>query len=152
MKIKNLYSRIREVSRMGKERKEYLRLALNDHNVASEYRLRTIYYTICRYFDDDAPFLRPDLTVKDVADKLGYNYVYVRKAIKFFKNRTFNSFVNDYRIEFSKKMMASDKKLKMNQIALRCGYNSPESFSGNFKKREKISPGVWCQRHIGRGN
>jgi len=152
MKIKTFYSRLRDISRMEKESRQQSRQVLNGHGVASEYRLRSIYYSVCRYFDAEDPFLFPNLTVQDVSDKLGYNYVYVRKAIRVFKNQSFNAFVNDYRVEYAKHLMQMDKDLKMNQIAIRSGYNSPESFSGNFKKREKISPGIWSQNHVGKGN
>jgi len=152
MKISKFYSRLRDISKMEKQSRQQLREVLNNKGIASEYKLRSIYYSVCRYFDTESPFLFPDLSVNDVSDKLGYNYVYVRKAIRVFKNQSFNAFVNDYRVEYSKALMMSDKTLKMKQVAHRSGYNSPESFSGNFKKREKVSPGTWFERHVGKKN
>lgn len=84
-------------------------------------------------------FMRPELTLRTVADYVGFNE-------KYFSNRftkefgcTFISFLNDLRIRRAQELLLQTD-MKMYEISEAVGYSSVEHFNHMFKKKLCISP------------
>ncbi len=62
---------------------------------------------------------------------------------RYFKQRTNKSyftFLNEFRIEKACKVLITDNETPVNQIAFQCGFNNLSNFNRMFKKFKKISP------------
>lgn len=86
------------------------------------------------------------LTLKQMAKDLGYNYTYLST---FFNNHLggFSSFINEYRIEYAKKLLR-DTSLSMSQIAVECGFYTIRNFNRAFLQKENISPSDYKQSKV----
>ena len=82
--------------------------------------------------------LSEPLRIEAIADIFGYNRAYLGKLFRKETGKSFNTYLNDARIEYAKKLLLSD--LPTNEIAARCGYSNYNYFSTIFKKQTGKSP------------
>lgn len=64
----------------------------------------------------------------------------------FFKRetgKTFNSFINEYRIEIASNLLKNFPDREISEIAWQCGFNDIPYFNRYFKKLKGLSPGEW---------
>ncbi|MEM1217545.1 MAG: helix-turn-helix domain-containing protein [Bacteroidota bacterium] len=87
-------------------------------------------------------FLNPELTIKDFAQSVGYPMREVSQAINQGLGCSFIDFVNQYRVEAFKNLVADGETshLSLLGLALESGFNSKSTFNRVFKKMEGISP------------
>ncbi|GAB2519439.1 helix-turn-helix domain-containing protein [Spirosoma aerophilum] len=90
----------------------------------------------------DKLYLDPELTV----EKVGRHVQLTPKTVSFVLNqhvqKSFNAFVNDYRIEAVKQQLTNpaNEYLTLTGIALECGFNSQATFQRAFKQATGQSP------------
>jgi len=91
---------------------------------------------------EEAPYKRSDLSVNDLASKLGVHPNYLSQVINQRENRNFYDFVNTYRIEEFKRLIADPhhQQLTLLSVAFDCGFNSKSSFNRYFKKATGQTP------------
>lgn len=77
-------------------------------------------------------FLQPRFSLKDLAQHIGSNEVYVSKAINQGLNQSYNDFVNSLRVAFAQDMLRNTA-LPLLHIALDSGFNSKATFNRVFK-------------------
>ena len=94
-------------------------------------------------------FKNPELTLSDVAYKLGTNISIISKAINQGFKMNFNDFINNYGIEEVKKALAANehKNTTLLGIALNSGFNSKATFNRAFKKNTLLSPKEFMQKN-----
>lgn len=83
---------------------------------------------------------------KIVADDIGYNYDYFRKA---FKNH-FNISINDYIINAKMEnaiVLLTSKKYGINEIATLIGFSSPSHFISLFKEKYGMTPSAYQKQN-----
>ncbi len=90
----------------------------------------------------DKIYLEPNLTLTDLARRLGVNSTVLSYAINNGFDKNFNDFVNEYRIaEVKKKLQTGDaENLTLLGLAFDCGFNSKATFNRAFKKFTGVSP------------
>ncbi len=98
------------------------------------------------YFNNDQPWLNPDLSIWDVAKAVGVNRTYVSNIINQEKGCNFNTFVNQFRIQHAKMILNASPNLKLEEVAIKSGFGSSSSFSRAFKTQEGISPSAYKHR------
>lgn len=80
-----------------------------------------------------------DLRLKSVAQKFGYNSVYLGQLFLKESNMKYNDYVLAMRMQKAKKLLLfSDKSIK--EIALSIGFNNPDYFLQKFKEIEGTLP------------
>jgi len=79
------------------------------------------------------------LTLEGVAPIFGYNSVYLGKVFNKTVGVSFNTYLNDKRIDEAKKLLDSSK-LRIYEIAHKVGYNDVDYFSKKFRLKEGTSP------------
>lgn len=87
-------------------------------------------------------YLNKDLKVSDLAEALGIN----KNAVSAYINENGSSFsqlVNDYRLEYAKKMLRQSPDMKIATIALESGFASERSFFRAFKAATGTTPKDW---------
>ena len=84
---------------------------------------------------------RENITLSDLAKKLGYNEKYLSYTLHTVTNMNFRRLLSSYRINFAKELISpKNKKVSMVDAALASGFSSLASFNRNFREIEGISP------------
>lgn len=94
-------------------------------------------------------FLDNELTLPVVAAKLGITIHDASYLINQATGSNFYHFVNKYRVEEAKKLLASPTagELNMLGIAFAAGFNSKTTFNTAFKKWTGLSPSAYLKQH-----
>ncbi|MEM9362194.1 MAG: helix-turn-helix domain-containing protein [Bacteroidota bacterium] len=97
---------------------------------------------IKRLMESERPYLDPELNLIDLAKRANMSRSQLSETINHGFQKNFNDFVNMYRIEAFKKMIAAEKheQLSLLGIAFECGFNSKATFNRVFKKLTQTSP------------
>lgn len=92
---------------------------------------------------DEQYYLRPGLSLNDVAERLGSNKTYVSKMVNNTYNLGFPELLNALRVDYAKHYLLLHKDAKQEHIARDCGFFSASSFNTIFKKVTGTTPRVW---------
>ena len=85
-------------------------------------------------------YLRPNLKILDVSQRLGTNRSYIYNAINGGMGISFSDYVNRLRIDYAVSLMKTDKDLLLSEISTKAGFASTVSFYRNFKHFMGCSP------------
>lgn len=95
------------------------------------------------YFDQEKPFLNPDLMRDDVVRALGTNRTYLNKYLSS-QGYTFYSLMTKLRVEYACRLMQDTSVHRtLSEIALASGFRSLEVFSRQFKATMGQTPSQW---------
>lgn len=91
-------------------------------------------------------YLRPGLTLKELADTLHTNRTYLSGYIKITYNISFREWITRLRIEYAKQTMTQHPDRNINEIAEASGFMSSSHFIKTFKEKTGYSPAKWRKR------
>ena len=94
-------------------------------------------------------YLRPGLTIRELADTLHTNRTYLSEYIKATGNGSFRDWVTGLRMEYAKRHMLQHPGQNISEIAEAAGFVSPSHFTRMFKAREGVSPSNWRKKQSG---
>jgi AraC-like DNA-binding protein len=91
---------------------------------------------------EDKIYLTPSITVQDIAEIMDVQPRQVSQVINELAGQNFIDFINTYRIEEAKKMLANPKYKKYSIIGIlyEAGFNSKTAFNTAFKKQTGCTP------------
>jgi AraC-like DNA-binding protein len=95
------------------------------------------------YFKSQKPFLKSDLKTEEVCEALNLNYQELRNVLYLINpDGNFNNFVNIYRVEHAKKLLADTENnyLSIEGIALESGFGSRQTFYRVFEEVSGLKP------------
>jgi YesN/AraC family two-component response regulator len=100
---------------------------------------------ITKLMTDEKYYSRTDLSINLIAKELSSNVKYISKAIKEKTKMNFNTFVNTYRVEAAKRLLADNSYniWTLDAIAEQCGFNNSTSFYQAFKKITGFTPAAY---------
>lgn len=87
-----------------------------------------------------------DIMLTDLADHLNISPKYCSNLFKQLSDNNFKDFLNLYRIEKSKEILAEDPSVKIVDLSSMVGFNSSNSFIRVFNKYVGISPKAYRDR------
>lgn len=92
-------------------------------------------------------YTNADLSLKDLASKLEIHPNYLSQIINEKENKTFYDYINTYRVNEFKKLIAIPKnqQFTLMAIAYDCGFNSKSSFNRYFKKITGETPSQYVK-------
>lgn len=93
-------------------------------------------------------YLRPGLTIKELADALHTNRTYLSGYIKTTYDTTFRDWITDLRLEYAKRMLLRSPELTIHEVSEKSGFLSPSHFMRTFKEHEECSPARWRRTKI----
>ncbi len=96
----------------------------------------SIIYKIIEYTEKN---FKNNITLKQMAVDLGYEYHYISKKFNNFFHTNFRSFVNQYRFEYAQNLIL-DKQLTIAQIAMESGFGSIRNFNRIYKELSNSPP------------
>jgi AraC-like DNA-binding protein len=97
---------------------------------------------LLHYMEDKKPYLDVDLSIHDVSNELEIPRHYLTQVINGLLGKNFYTFINEYRIEEVKKLLADEdySKYTLTAIAFEAGFNSKSSFNSVFKRTTGMTP------------
>lgn len=121
---------------------KYIRSALPDS------RLTEIFADIQKALEQDRIFLRPDLTLTELAAHINSSRHQVSQAINAQYAGNFFDLINEYRVEeFKQKVMEpASRNLTLLGIAQKAGFNSKATFYAVFKKKTGMTPNEYLEK------
>ncbi len=110
--------------------------------VLSETKALEIYNSVLDLLENKKIYRKQDLSIFDIAEELNINKTYISNAINKISGTNFNTFINKYRIEESKKILINQEynNLTIEAIANDVGFHSKSSFNTWFKKLTGKTP------------
>jgi AraC-like DNA-binding protein len=111
---------------------------------------QTLIDKVLRYMEEKKPFLDAELTLSSLAKALEVNRTQLSQLINEGIGDNFYDFVNKYRVEEVKKLMADPKTDKLNLlgIALEAGFKSKSTFNLIFKRFTGLTPTDYKKTHL----
>lgn len=91
----------------------------------------------------DKLFLKPGLSITEIAEKLHTNKTYVSKLVNNTYSIGLPELLNTLRIDYAEQYILNHKEAKQAEIAEACGFLSASSFNNIFKKVKGVAPGMW---------
>ncbi|MCX6317560.1 MAG: AraC family transcriptional regulator [Bacteroidetes bacterium] len=118
----------------------------NEEQDLSEWKNRLL-----QQMKDKKMYEDPELSLTQLSRALETNPSFISMLINKGFGVNFNDFVNQFRIEAIKEMMAKGehKRQTLLGIAYECGFNSKATFNRAFKKITGQSPKEWLQKNTG---
>ena len=88
-------------------------------------------------------YFRPELSVQMIADEFGLSLPYLSRIFKESHSVGMLTFINQYRVNKAKEMMAEDDSITLAEVAQRVGYNCSQTLIRIFKRHEGMTPGSY---------
>lgn len=109
-----------------------------------------LFQRIQTLFTNEQIYLTPEVSLQMVAEKLGVHTRMVSQAINENGQRNFSDFLNAYRIEEAKSLLAnpSCQEKKIATIAYDSGFGNVTSFNIAFKKMTGKTPSAYRKAHL----
>ncbi len=121
---------------------QYVRSGLSEqdaeHYVAS----------LLAFMEEEQPYLRGDLTLGDLADKLSISAHNLSEVINTRLEKNFYDFVNGYRVQEVQRKLTnpSHKHFTIMALAYDAGFNSKSAFNSFFKKSTGMTPSEYRKK------
>lgn len=119
------------------------------YNKVSEKDIATCATEVRNIIEREKIYLNPEITLKDVAEKINASPQLLSYVLNSFYRKNFNTLINEYRIEEFKKKVIDVKydHLSILGIAFECGFNSKSTFNAVFKKITGLTPQQFKLKH-----
>ena len=96
-----------------------------------------------RLMRDEMLFLKPGLSLDDVAERMNTNKFYISKMVNNTFNLGFPEVVNILRVDYAEQYIIQHPEAKQIEIAEKCGFISASTFNTVFKKVTGVTPKMW---------
>ncbi|MFS4429102.1 helix-turn-helix domain-containing protein [Chryseobacterium sp. GVT01B] len=103
-----------------------------------DIKLNRIYQNMVKHIDADRLYENPDFRLEDLAKVVGTNRSYASAALNK-QGKTFNNFINWYRIEHAKRELQDNKK-SMREIYTEAGFRYHSTFLKVFEEVVGVKP------------
>lgn len=111
------------------------------NSLLSKEKKSEIKKDLIQYFDQEKPYLNPDLNMHKLSIDLNIPKHQITEVLNTEIEMNFFLFVNTYRIESAKKaLLKKSKYFSIEAIGYDCGFNSKSSFFTTFKKLTDLTP------------
>lgn len=97
-------------------------------------------------WENKKSFMHPKLTIAIVAKHISTNRTYLSQYINTTREKTFNEWINELRIEEAKKMIEQDSSMTLEEISEIVGYADKGYFSKCFVKYTGKTVSQWKNR------
>ena len=103
------------------------------------------------YMETYKPYLNPDITLETLAGEISVNPRILSQIINETFKKNFKSFILEYRIRESMKILADTKQRKLTilEILYQVGFNSKSAFNNQFKLYTNLTPIEYRSKVIG---
>lgn len=112
-------------------------------------RSKEIFLKTKDYLEENEYFLNQDCSLQNLSKRLSIPSNYISQSIHEITEKTFNDFINEYRIDVAKKRIVDLEFQHLNQegISSSVGFSSKTSFYTSFKKYTGMTPTQYKKRN-----
>ncbi len=114
--------------------------ARHRHNAPDKETLEQLLRQVVEKMEKDKVYLDPDLSLVRLAQSVQSSARFVSRAINEHTGKNFSEFVNTYRVEHAKRLLASDPEAKAALLAYDCGFHSISAFYTAFRQHTATTP------------
>lgn len=95
-----------------------------------------LYFKLKELLEKEKLYLDPNLTLKNISDRLATNTKYLSQVVNNHSGNNFQHFINNYRVIESKEQILdkNNRNLTLYGIALQCGFKNKSTFYKVFKE------------------
>jgi AraC-like DNA-binding protein len=117
---------------------------------AEDSHISEVSRKLISYIEAEKPYLNPELSLQELADKLEVKRHALSNAINQIHNKNFYEFINQYRVEEVKSMLTNpkNKHLKLISLAYDAGFNSKATFNRIFKQTTNMTPSQFVSKTL----
>ncbi len=112
-------------------------------------RIRQLFERLSEFMQKEKMYAVKNLTVEDMAARMGTNRSYLSKAVNTYAGVSFNAWLNSMRIKESIKLL-SDTEIPIKKVADEVGYGNLTTFYNNFIKETGVPPSKFRTESKGR--
>jgi AraC-like DNA-binding protein len=142
--VRTLYGELSFFSKLDREDIPYRSSLVIDEG-SNDGGVTGIQNKLCMLFETEKLYLRPNLSIGEVADRLITNKSYLSKILNVYMEKNFREFVNHYRVVEAMRLFNSNNQLSLNDLCKMCGFRNIASFTNAFKLHAGKTPGNWCR-------
>ena len=110
-----------------------------------DFEAGTIPGKLLRLLRDRKLYLKPNLTIDEVALEVGTNRAYLSKCVNIELQVNFRELVNAFRIREAMQLFEEDPHIPLARLCQQCGFKNYSSFTFAFKLNTGQSPSEWCR-------
>lgn len=141
--VPDLYSQIRDIDTLEQSAGWLSRVCRETAKMVKEAQIDKINVNAKRIsFYIDANLEKNAISLNDIGEAVGLSPSYVSRIFKEYYGTNYVDYLNRNRIEKAKEYIR-DSSLTIQEIALKCGFSSLQTFIRVFKKYEQIAPGKY---------
>lgn len=111
----------------------------DEHEKETEF-YQQLYERILAVMEHEQLYLKPDLTLKDLASKAMTNRTHLSNAINRVAHQNFNVWLSEYRVNYFIQLVNDKKNTQIDQLYREAGFPSRSSFYRQFKQIKGITP------------
>jgi AraC-like DNA-binding protein len=100
-----------------------------------------------RFMAETKPYLKNELRLQEFADMMKIPAHHVSQVINEHLNTTFFDYINKYRVDEAKRLILTEPKSSLLEIAFKAGFNNKTSFNNAFKKFTSQTPAAFRKKH-----
>ena len=106
--------------------------------------------TLGQYMETEAPYKNPEITLRDLAERLEIPPNHLSQVINEKLGQNFFDFINSYRVAAAKQWLRNPDKQQYTilEIAYEVGFNSKSTFNAAFKKHVQMTPTAYRQQEL----
>lgn len=125
--------------------------AMSGKPVIKDDTANRLYTTICRLMDEERLYTDLQLSRDLLAERLGTNRTYVTQVISERTGMNFSQFVNSYRINEARRILADPEQADypIKQLCTDLGFNSLTSFYSTFRSIVGMAPATYRKTALG---
>ena len=111
---------------------------------------RSLLDRVREYVEQEKPYLDNELRLSGLADQLDVSIHHLSQVINEQLGKSFSDFINEYRVEEAKRLMANPryKERYVISIAYEAGFNNKTSFNKAFKVQTGLSPSQYRKKKL----
>ena len=110
---------------------------------APEETPEQLFDRLCRYMEEEQPFLQPRLRTADVASALGVPSTAVTECLTTARDITFAQLLAELRVRHAQQLLNSQPEEKLSSVYTEAGFTSESTFFRTFKAVTGLSPKEW---------
>lgn len=122
---------------------KYARSTLTDERAEAMLR------RLLEHFQNEKPYLDPELSVDTLARSLAVPSKHLSQIINQQLGRSFNDWINAWRVEEAKRRLADQKLSHLSIVAIgeASGFRSKSTFNSAFRKETSMTPSAYRRQH-----